>query len=173
MPWVEITTREPLTDDVRANLARSISDTMETIEFGHPTEKARQMDWVWFHVLAADMWAIGGRLDDTYLKGRKMAFARIIAPEGFMNAELKARSLSEVAKHIREALEVHPDDDATGIWVVCTEERELHWLIGNRMTPLREIVDMMDGDVPQERRDEMQALFDGQAKLKAAFGIPR
>lgn len=173
MPWVEITTREPLTDDVRASLARNISDTMETIEFGHPTEKARKMDWVWFHVLPANMWAIGGHLDDTYLGGRKMAFARIIAPEGFMNSELKARALSEVAKHIREALAVGPDDEANGIWVVCTEERELHWLVGHRTAPLLEIVDMMEGVVSQERRDEMQALFDGQAKLKDAFSIPR
>jgi hypothetical protein len=173
MPWVEITTREPLSDEVRAKLARNISDTIETIEFGHPTEKARKMDWVWFHVLSANMWAIGGHLDDTYLAGRKMAFARIIAPEGFMNSELKAKALSEVAKHIREALAVGPDDEANGIWVVCTEERELHWHVGHRAAPLLEIVDMMDGEVSQVRRDEMQALFDGQAKLKEAFGIPQ
>lgn len=173
MPWVEITTREPLTDDVRAKLARSVSDTMETVEFGHPTEKARRIDWTWFHVLPANMWAVGGQFDDTYVGGRKMAFARIIAPEGFMNSELKTRALSEVAKNIREAFAVGPDDDATGIWVICTEERELHWLVGRRATPLREIVDMTEGDVSQERRDEMQALFDGQAKMKDTFGIPR
>jgi hypothetical protein len=173
MPWVEITTREPLAEAARAKLARNISDTMETIEFGHPTEQARKMDWVWFHVMGATTWAIGGHLDDTYLRGRKMAFARIIAPEGFMNAELKARALSDVAAHIREALKVGPEDDASGIWVVCTEERELHWLVGRGTTPLREIVDMMEGEVSQARRDEMQALFDGQAKLKDAFGIPR
>jgi phenylpyruvate tautomerase PptA (4-oxalocrotonate tautomerase family) len=173
MPWVEITTREPLADDVRANLARSISDTMETIEFGHPTEKARKIDWMWFHTLPANMWAVGGQFDDTYVRGRKLAFARIVAPEGFMNSELKARALSEVAKNIREALAVGPDDDATGIWVVCTEERERHWLVGNHTTPLLEIVDMMEGDVSQGRRDEMKALFDGQARLKDTFGIPK
>ena len=114
MPWVEITTREPLADDVRANLARSISDTMETIEFGHPTENARKVDWMWFHTLPANMWAVGGQFDDTYVRGRKLAFARIIAPEGFMNSELKAKALSEVAKNIRDALAVGPDDDPTG-----------------------------------------------------------
>lgn len=173
MPWVEVTTREPLADEIREGLARSISDTMETIEFGYPTEKARKMDWTWFHTLPATMWAVGGRFDDTYVARRKMAFARIIAPEGFMNAELKARALSEVAEHLREALAVGPDDDATGIWVVCTEERERHWLVGDHTTPLLEIVGMMDGEVSRERRDEMQALFDGQARLKDAFGIPK
>jgi hypothetical protein len=109
MPWVEITTREPLADDVRANLARSISDTMETIEFGHPTENARKVDWMWFHTLPANMWAVGGQFDDTYVRGRKLAFARI----------------------------------------------------------------MMEGDVSQGRGDEMEALFDGQARLKDTFGIPK
>jgi hypothetical protein len=31
----------------------------------------------------------GGRFDDTYLKARKMALARTIAPQGLMNTELK------------------------------------------------------------------------------------
>jgi hypothetical protein len=70
-------------------------------------------------------------------------------------------------------LAVGSDDDASGIWVVCTEERERHWLVGDHTTPLLEIIDMMEGDVSQERRDEMQALFDGQARLKDTFGIPK
>lgn len=145
---------------------------MQTIEFGHPTEKARAVDWMWFHTLPANAWAVGGRFDDTYVRGRNMAFARIIAPEGFMNAELKAKALSEVARNIREALGIGLNDDATGVWVVCHEERERHWLVGNHTTPLLEIVNMMEGEVSQERRAEMQARFDGQAKLREAFDIP-
>ena len=106
MPWVEVTTRELLADDVRANLARSISDTMETIEFGHPTENARKVDWIWFHTLPANMWAVGGQFDDTYARGRKLAFARIIAPEGFMNSELKARALIFLTTHYLEEADV-------------------------------------------------------------------
>jgi hypothetical protein len=56
---------------------------------------------------------------------------------------------------------------------VCTEERERHWLVGDHTTPLLEIVDMMEGDVSQGRRDDMEALFDGQARLKDTFGIPK
>src|SRR6202000_500761 len=147
--------------------------TMKTLDFAELRESARRVDWMWFHTLPADMWAVGGQFDDTYVGGRKLAFARIIAPEGFMNSELKARALSEVAENIREALTVGPHDDATGIWVVCTEERERHWLVGDHTTPLLEIVDMMEGNVSQRRRDEMKALFDGQARLKRQFGLPK
>ena len=61
---------------------------MMTVEIGGPTESAKLIDWMWFHTMPADSWAVGSRFDETYVKGRKMALARIIAPQGLMNAEL-------------------------------------------------------------------------------------
>ena len=89
MPFVEVFTREPLSEDTRASLAQSLSDTMETIKFGGPSENCRLIDWMWFHTMPANVWAVGGRFDNTFVRGRKMALARLIAPAALMNAELK------------------------------------------------------------------------------------
>jgi hypothetical protein len=101
-----------------------------------------------------------------------MCFARIIAPEALMNTELKHRAINAIAENLREALG-GPDDDATDIWVVCIEIKERQWLIGDHIAPVSELVDFLNGDVSQERRDEMRATFEGQAKCKGAFGIPK
>jgi hypothetical protein len=53
---------------------------MMNIEIGRPTDYARAIGWVWFHTPPGTSWAVGGRFDDTYIKGRKMGLARIIAP---------------------------------------------------------------------------------------------
>jgi hypothetical protein len=37
---------------------------------------------MWFHTMPADSWAVGGRFDNIYVKGRKMG--HIIAPQGLM-----------------------------------------------------------------------------------------
>ena len=89
MPLVEVFTREQLSDETRTKLAEELSNTIMTVEVGGPTESAKMIDWMWFHTMPADSWAVGGRFDDTYVKGRKMALARIIAPQGLMNTELK------------------------------------------------------------------------------------
>jgi hypothetical protein len=47
-----------------------------------PTDHAREIGWVWFHISAWNVRGVGGRFDDTYIRGRKMGLARIIAPEG-------------------------------------------------------------------------------------------
>ena len=102
MPFVEVFTREKLSDGVRAKLAEDLSSTVMTVEIGGPTESAKMIDWMWFHTMPADSWAaVGGRFDDTYVKGRKMALARIIAPPGLMNADLKSRAVKEVAESSR------------------------------------------------------------------------
>lgn len=80
MPFVELFTREELSNAVRAELAETLLVTMMNIEIGHPTDHAREIGWVWFHTLPGTSWAVGGRFDDTYIKGRKMGLARIIAP---------------------------------------------------------------------------------------------
>ena len=69
-----------------------------------PTKSAKMIDWMWFHTMPADSWAVGGRFDDTYVKGRKMAFARIIAPQGLMNTELKSRARHIIKGRSRKGL---------------------------------------------------------------------
>jgi hypothetical protein len=80
MPFVEVTTREELSEPVRIKLAETLLVTMMNIEIGHPTDHAREIGWVWFHTLPGASWAVGGRFDDTYIKGRKMGLARIMLP---------------------------------------------------------------------------------------------
>jgi phenylpyruvate tautomerase PptA (4-oxalocrotonate tautomerase family) len=98
VPFVEVFTREQLSDEIRAKLAEELSNTMMTAEIGGPSESAKMIDWMWFHTMPADSWAVGGRFDDTYVKGGKMAHTRIIAPQGLMNTELKSRAIKEVAR---------------------------------------------------------------------------
>jgi hypothetical protein len=116
MPFVEVFTREKLADDVRAKLAEELSNTMQTVEIGGPTESMKMVDWMWFHTVPVDSWAVGGRFDDKYAKGRKMALARIIAPQGLMNTELKSKAIKEVARVLKSALGVSKEDDDTGIF---------------------------------------------------------
>jgi phenylpyruvate tautomerase PptA (4-oxalocrotonate tautomerase family) len=121
MPFVEVFTREKLSDEIRSKLAEELSNTIMTVEVGGPTESAKMIDWMWFHTMPADSWAVGGRFDDTYVKGRKMALARIIAPQGPMNTELKSRAVKEVARVLKAALGVGREEDDTGIFTMCVE----------------------------------------------------
>jgi hypothetical protein len=116
MPFVEVFTREELSDAVRAKLAETLLVTMMNIEIGHPTDHARTIGWVWFHTLPGTSWAVGGRFDDAYIKGRKMGLARIIAPEGILNSELKSNALAEVTKNLRDAMGAEHDDDGLGVF---------------------------------------------------------
>ena len=121
MPFAEVFTREKLSDDIRAKLAEELSNTIMTVEVGGPTESAKMIDWMWFHTIPADSWAVGGRFDDTYVNGRKMALARIIAPQGLMNTELKSRAVKEVARVLKAALGIGREEDDTGIFTMCIE----------------------------------------------------
>jgi hypothetical protein len=100
---------------------------MMNIEIGHPTDHARAIGWVWFHTLPGTSWAVGGRFDDTYIKGRKMGLARIIAPEGILNSELKSKALAEVTKNLRDAMGAEDDDDSSGIFAIYEEVPAGHW----------------------------------------------
>ena len=44
MPFVEVFTREKLSDEVRAKLAEGLSNTVMTVEVGRPTESAKMID---------------------------------------------------------------------------------------------------------------------------------
>ena len=85
---------------------------------------------MWFYTMPADSWAVGGRFDDSYVKGRKMALARIIAPQGLMNAELKSKAVKEVSRVMKSALCVGEDQDDTGIFTMCVEIDDGQWAIG-------------------------------------------
>ncbi len=173
MPFIEVTTRGPIAAGTKAALARVLSDTMLDIEIGGPTEAACLRDWIWFRVLPAGDWAVGGRFDDTYVRGRTMCFARIIAPEGFLNTGLKLRAIAEITAHLRDALVTDPSDDGTGIWVHVVEVPEGQWGAAGSPDPLLKLIAGMDGTVSAERVAEIQARFAGIDRLKARFGIPK
>jgi len=159
MPFVEVFTRERLSDEIRARLAEELSNTMMTVEIGSPTESAKSIDWMWFHTMPADSWAVGGRFDDTYVKGRKMALARIIAPQGLMNSELKSRAVKEVARILKSALGLGKDEDDTGIFTMCVEIDDGQWANGSRILTLFQLLDDLGGTVSEERRAEMRARY--------------
>ena len=173
MPFVEVFTREELPDTVRAELAETLLVTMMNVEIGHPTDPAREIGWVWFHTLPGNSWAVGGRFDDTYIKGRKMGLARIIAPEGILNTELKAKALAEVTKNLRDAMGAEDGDDGYGVFAIYEEVPAGHWANAGNILSLGELLRKMGGDVSEDRKREMKALFDGEAALKQRFAIPQ
>ena len=160
MPFVEVFTREKLSNEIRAKLAEELSNAMQTVEIGDTTESMKMADWMWFHTLPADSWAVGGRFNDRYVKGRKFALARIIAPQGLMNTELKSRAIKEVARVLKSALGVSKEEDDTGIWTYVVEVDDGRWAIGAK-TPftLFELLDNFGGYVSGERRAEMSARY--------------
>src|SRR5580658_4055701 len=127
MPFVEVFTREELSDAVRAKLAENLLVTMMDLEIGRPTDQARAIGWVWFHTLPGTSWSVGGRFDDTYIKGRKMGLARIIAPEGILSSELKSKALAEVTKNLRDAMGAEGDDDGFGVFAIYEEVPAGQW----------------------------------------------
>jgi phenylpyruvate tautomerase PptA (4-oxalocrotonate tautomerase family) len=159
MPFVEVFTREKLSDAIRAKLAEELSNTIMTVEVGGPTESAKMIDWMWFHTMPADSWAVGGRFDDTYVKGRKMALARIIAPQGLMNGELKSRAIKEVARVLKAALGVGSEEDDTGIFTMCIEIDDGQWAVGAKIPTLFQLLDNLGGNVSEQRRAEMSARY--------------
>ena len=159
MPFVEVFTREKLSDEVRVKLAEELSNTIMTVEVGGPTEPAKLIDWMWFQTMPADSWAVGGRFDDKYVKGRKMALARIIAPQGLMNAELKSRAVKEVARVMKAALGVGKEEDDTGIFTMCVEIDDGLWAAGEKIPTLFQLLDNLGGNVSEQRRAEMSARY--------------
>jgi phenylpyruvate tautomerase PptA (4-oxalocrotonate tautomerase family) len=101
-----------------------------------------------------------------------MGLARIIAPEGILNRELKSKALAEVTKNLRDAMGAGDDDDTSGVFAIYEEVPAGHWANGGNILSLSELLKEMSGDVSEERKREMQALFDGQAALKEHFAIP-
>jgi phenylpyruvate tautomerase PptA (4-oxalocrotonate tautomerase family) len=172
MPWVQVFTREVLPIETRSRLAKRLSTTILKIEIGHPTERAHALDWMWFHTLPRDAWAVGGEFDDTYVRGRTMCFAEIIAPEAFMNTELRLKAIADVTNDLKEELGLPQGDDGSGIWVILTEVPRGHWGAAGRTLPLAELIDVMGSEVSEPRRAEMKAHFDGYDKMKSTFKIP-
>jgi hypothetical protein len=152
-------TREKLSDQIRPKLAEELSNSMMTVEIGGPTESGKLIDWMWFHTMPADSWAVGSRFDETYVKGRKMALARIIAPQGLMNAELKSRAVKEVARVLKSALGVRMEDDDSGIFTMCVEIDDGQWANGGKILSLFQLIDDLGGNVSEQRRAEMSARY--------------
>jgi phenylpyruvate tautomerase PptA (4-oxalocrotonate tautomerase family) len=160
MPFVEVFTREKLSDEIRAKLAEELGNTMMTIEVGGPTESAKLVDWMWFHTMPADSWAVGGRFDNKYAKGRKFALVRIIAPQGLMNTELKSKAIKEIARVVKSALGVSKEEDDTGIFTHLVETDDGQWAIGSKNPfTLFELLDNFGGNVSEQRRAEMSARY--------------
>jgi phenylpyruvate tautomerase PptA (4-oxalocrotonate tautomerase family) len=164
MPFVEVFTREKLSDEVRTRLAEDLSNTVMTVEVGGPTESAKMIDWMWFYTMPADRWAVGGRFDDTYVNGRKMALARIIAPQGLMNAELKSRAVKEVARVLKTALGLSREEDDTGIFTMLVEIDDGQWATGAEIPTLFQLLDNLGGNVSEQRRAEMSARYPRSAE---------
>ncbi|OBR49205.1 tautomerase family protein [Paraburkholderia tropica] len=173
MPFIEVTTREPIPLPTKEALAKAMSNTMLDIEIGGPTEAACLRDWIWFRVLQREDWAVGGRFDDTYLRGRTTCFARIIAPDAFLDTDLKLRAIAEITAHLRDVLVVDPADDGTGIWVHVVEAAQGRGALGGSPDPLLKLNDGMDGTVSRQRLAEIEAHFAGINELKDAFSIPK
>ena len=159
MPFVEVTTREELSLDVREHLAQALSDAVMSIEIGRPSESGKPLDWMWFHTVPADHWAVGGRFDNTYVRDRKMALGRIIAPQGLMNPALKQKAVEAVGKCLKDALGLAEGDDDTGIWVTCSEVTNGNWGVGDKIPSLFQLLDTLGGDVSDDRRKVMEAVY--------------
>lgn len=89
-----------------------------------------------------------------------------------MNSQLKSKALAEVTQNLRDAMGAEDDDDGTGVFAICEEVPTGHWAAGGDILALGELLKEMGGDVSEQRKCEMKALFDGQAALKEHFGIP-
>ena len=88
-----------------------------------------------------------------------MALARIIAPQGLMNAELKSRAVREVARILKAALGVGPEEDDTGIFTMCIEIDDGQWATGEKIPTLFQLLDNLGGTVSEQRRAEMSARY--------------
>jgi phenylpyruvate tautomerase PptA (4-oxalocrotonate tautomerase family) len=163
MPFIEVFTREKLSDEIRAKLAEDLSNTAMTIELGGPNESAKAIDWMWFHTMPADSWAVGGRFDDTYVKGRKMAFARIITPQGLLNTEVKTRFIKEVARVLKATLGVGGKED-DGVWTMLVEIDEGQWAVGEKIPTLSQFLDRLD--VSEQTRAEVSDRYLRSAEKK-------
>jgi hypothetical protein len=76
MPWVQVFTREsPADRDALSPGEAAIYDDTQ-IEIGHPSERAHALDWMWFHTLPGDAWAVGGEFDDPTSKVEPCASLR-------------------------------------------------------------------------------------------------
>ena len=170
LPFVQLTTREPISQETKASLAGALSDALLTIEVGKPTEGGKAVDWMWFRFLPEDDWAVGGEFSGHYVRGKTMCHAQIIAPEALMNNELKHKAISEVTRILREGLVKDPNDYGSGIWVIITEVPGDQWGSGGKTMTLPQLIEVMEGDVSQSRRAAMQAYVDGLDHMKKRFG---
>jgi hypothetical protein len=65
------------------------------------------------------------------------------------------------------------DDDTSRVFAIYEEVPAGTWANGGTILPLSELLKEMGGDVSEERKCQMKALFDGRPALKKHFGIPK
>jgi phenylpyruvate tautomerase PptA (4-oxalocrotonate tautomerase family) len=99
-----------------------------------------------------------------------MPFVEVTTREELSDA-VRAK-LAEVTKNLRDAMGAEDDDDNGGVFAIYEEVPAGHWANGGKILPLSELLKEMGGDVPEERKREMKARFDGGAALKEHSGIP-
>ena len=170
MPYVQVTTREPISQETKVALAKALSDAVLTIEIGGPTEGGKDVDWMWFNVQPAEDWAVGGEFSSKYVRGRLICQAVVIAPKWLMNRELQLKAIAEVTRILREQLSVDPEDDGTGIFVFIVEVPLMKWGLSGGNITLPQLIEHMNGDVSPERRAEMKANSEGLDRLRESFG---
>ena len=170
MPYVQVTTRGPISQETKVSLAKALSDAVLTIEVGSPTEGGKDVDWMWFSVQPAEDWAVGGEFGSKYVRGRLICQAMVIAPQWLMNKELQLKAIAEISRVLREHLGADPNDDGTGIWVIITEVPQAKWGISSGTITLPQLIEHMNGDVSRERRAEIEANGEGLDRLRESFG---
>ena len=170
MPYVQVTTREPIPRETKVSLAKALSDAVLTIEVGSPTEGGKDVDWMWFNVQPVEDWAVGGEFSPKYIRGRLVCQAVVIAPQWLMNPEMQLKAIAEITRILREHLGADPKDDGTGIWIFITEVPMVKWGISASTITLPQLIEHMNGDVSAERRAEMKANVEGLDRLRESFG---
>jgi hypothetical protein len=75
------------------------------------------------------------------------------------NAELKSRTVKEVARVLKAALGVGREEDDTGIFTMCIEIDDGQWATGEKIPTLSQLMDNLGGYVSEQRRAEMSARY--------------
>ena len=75
------------------------------------------------------------------------------------NAELKSRTVKEVARVLKAALGVGREEDDTGIFTMCIEIDDGQWATGEKIPTLSQLMDNLGGYVSEQRRAKMSARY--------------
>ncbi len=88
-----------------------------------------------------------------------LVLTNVLTGKSAMNAERAQRYARWVGILYIIALGVAEGDDDTGIWVTCEEVTNGNWGVGEKIPSLFQLPDMFGGDVSEDRRKVMEALY--------------